>query len=126
MRRRKLLVALAGLAVVVAAGVVVLCHGQPHAGVNPDNYSLIRIGMDRREVFSLFGVPPFQTNIEHGRPGGPEELTHDYWRVDDVVVRITTDNSGKVRQKVSGWDRELGPVDRIIHFAQRQWHRWFP
>jgi hypothetical protein len=55
MRRRKLLVALAGLAVVVAVGVVVLWPGQSH--VTEENFSRIRQGSTEAEVQKILGEP---------------------------------------------------------------------
>jgi hypothetical protein len=51
MRRRKLLVALAGLAVVGAAGAVVLWPPQsPNHRITVENCELMRTGMNRAEI----------------------------------------------------------------------------
>jgi hypothetical protein len=55
MRKRKLLVVLAGLAVVVAVGVVVLCL-QP-SRITRDNFDCIHHGMTRAEVEVIPGPP---------------------------------------------------------------------
>ena len=55
MPKRKLLVALTGLAVVVAAGVVVLWPGQAH--VTEENFSRIRKGSTEAEVEKILGEP---------------------------------------------------------------------
>jgi outer membrane protein assembly factor BamE (lipoprotein component of BamABCDE complex) len=55
MRMRKLLVALAGLAVVVAAGVVALWPQPLRA--TWENYDSIREGMTRAEVVAILGPP---------------------------------------------------------------------
>jgi len=55
MRRRTLLVALAGLAVVVAVGVVVLW---PRADrITEANFERIRVGMSRTDVEAILGPP---------------------------------------------------------------------
>jgi hypothetical protein len=55
MRRRTLLVALAGLAVVVAAGTVVLWPREDR--VTRANYDRIQIGMSRVDVEAILGPP---------------------------------------------------------------------
>jgi hypothetical protein len=66
MRRWTLLVALAGLAVVVAAGVVVLW---PRADrVTRANYERIQIGMTRADVEAILG-PPGDYRTGHGEAG---------------------------------------------------------
>jgi hypothetical protein len=57
MRRRKPLVALAGLAVVVAAGVVVLWPRTAPERITRENYDRIRNGMSRAEVEAILGPP---------------------------------------------------------------------
>jgi hypothetical protein len=58
MRRRKLLVALVGLAVVVAAGAVVLWpQAAPPSRVTRENYDCIQEGMTRAEVEAILGPP---------------------------------------------------------------------
>jgi hypothetical protein len=56
MRRRKLLVVLAGLAVVVAAGVVVLWP-RPPSRITRENFERIKEGMSRAEVEAILGPP---------------------------------------------------------------------
>jgi hypothetical protein len=55
MRRRKLLVVLAGLVVLVAVGVVALWPGQSH--VTEENFSRIRKGSTDSEVEKILGEP---------------------------------------------------------------------
>jgi hypothetical protein len=66
MRRRKLLVVLAGLAVVVAAGVAVLWP-RP-ARVTPENYLRIEAGMTLAEVAAILGAPPGDFEVQQTLP----------------------------------------------------------
>jgi hypothetical protein len=68
MRRRKLLVALAGLAVVGAAGAVVLWRRSAH--VTRASCDRIRVGMSRAEVEAILGGPP--GDYRAGPTVGPE------------------------------------------------------
>ena len=56
MQRRKLLVVLAGLAVVVAAGAFVLWPRPDR--ITRENYERIRVGMSSAEVEAILGGPP--------------------------------------------------------------------
>jgi hypothetical protein len=64
MRRRTLLVALAGLAVVIAAGVVVVWQ-RPLSRITRENCDRIRLGMTRAEVEAILG-PPDDYRTGHG------------------------------------------------------------
>jgi hypothetical protein len=68
MRRRKLLVALAGLAVVVAVGVVVLWP--PEDRITEANLERIKEGMTQAEVEAILG-PPGDYRTGHGETGIP-------------------------------------------------------
>ena len=56
MRRRKLLVVLAGLAVLVAAGAVVLWP-EPPSRITRENFDRVREGMTQAEVEAILGPP---------------------------------------------------------------------
>src|SRR5262245_14338544 len=56
MRRRTLLVALAGLAVTVPVAAWLLWPGQDE--ITPENYERIKAGMSRAEVEAILGGPP--------------------------------------------------------------------
>jgi hypothetical protein len=57
MQRRTLLVALAGLAVVVAAGVVVLLHAELRHDFTRQDFKRLRLGMTRAEAEAVLGCP---------------------------------------------------------------------
>jgi hypothetical protein len=133
MRRRTLLVALAGLAV-VAAGVVVLW--QRPSRVTWENYEQIAPGMTQAEVESILGTPGDYTTGPTSGPGGrirmfvwpPEGASKLVaWQADDVCITVAFDASGRHL----GCMREINNRIEQSSFAnllwrlKRQWHRWF-
>jgi hypothetical protein len=137
-----LLVALAGLAVVVAAGVVVLSQQNQPDRVTRENYDRIHDGMSRAEVEEILGSPgDYRTGLGETRFLGrwsPEwdvispELFEDrrsayWWHSDSVAIWIEIDESGHVLFKDAYPTRRTqGPLDNLLWRAKRQWHRWFP
>jgi hypothetical protein len=146
MRKRKLLVVLAALAVVVAAGAVVLWP-RPER-VTKENYDRIRAGMTRAEVEAILG-PPGDYRTGHGEmdyggtwlsdpgPGfalrtswGPGESTKYLradWMGDSFGIVILIGQSGSVVHKL-GLPRRTpqGPLGNLLWRLKRQWRRWFP
>jgi hypothetical protein len=134
MRRRTLLVVLAGLAVVVAAGVVVW----PRANrVTRENYDRIRVGMSRAEVYAVLG-PPGDYSTREAIPSelpDPPTLTYRWqaisleeWFGDRAAIEVYFDGAGNVAS-ARCWLLEPidhGPLDNLLWRAKRQWHRWFP
>jgi hypothetical protein len=117
-QRWKLLVALAGLAVVVA-GAVVLWPSR----LTRENYDRIQNGMSRAEVYALLGPPdpdPF------GTPGSGGEA----WSRLDEIYAVFFDPSGRVCYKFLSYGlprrTTQGPFDSLLWRAKRHWHRWFP
>jgi len=98
MRRRKLLVALAGLAVVVAAGVLVQWPA-PTSRLTLENLGHLREGMTRAEVEAILGAPgdystgqlefvgqPRSVRIEPSKEShGTDGSTYLQW-ADDAMV----------------------------------------
>jgi hypothetical protein len=156
MRKRKLLIVTAGLAVVVAAGVVVLW---PRADrVTRENYDRVELGMSRSEVEAIlgpggdyrtghgetgYGIPenmywtadpdPASTVMQNwsrnpGLPNPPENpLLWAFWVNDSFAIVIGIDDSGSVVEKL-GYPRRTtkGPLDNLLWRLKRAWHRWFP
>jgi hypothetical protein len=141
MRRRKLLVALAGLAMVVAAGTFILWPRAVVLEPRPlratrQNYDRIRIGITRAEVEASLGPPgDYTTGPTHptGRDHGVEGsslvcASVTQWLTDNGSIVVEFDARGRVR----GWSWggtqrvEQGPLDTLLWNANRQWHRWFP
>jgi hypothetical protein len=129
MRRRKLLVALAGLAVMVAAGAVV---GWPRANrVTWENYDRIREGMTRAEVEAILGPPgDYRTGPTialNGSVIAPYGSRHQGdWVGNEGFIGVVFD-SGVVEHKYfyRTVKREQSPLGNLLWRAERQWHRWF-
>jgi hypothetical protein len=151
MRRRTLLVVLAALAVLVAAGVVVLW---PRADrITEENCGRIHEGMTPTEVEAILGPPgdyrsgptkhPLMhaTQTEKGQtmpisflyldeieaPKIQGETTQK-WLSDHGDVHVYYDSTGFVRGRTfwSAQPKPQGLLDNLLWRAQRQWHRWFP
>ena len=154
MRRRKLLVVLAGLAVGVAAGLVVLWP-RSASRITRENFNHIQIGMSRADVEAFLGPPgDYRTGLgEIGEvvdtqnmlwvpdvidstlpnwsrnPGQSPEDPRRWanWLSDWFVILIVIDDSGQVVQKQLDPRRTTqGLLDNLLWRAKRQWHRWFP
>jgi len=146
MRRRTLLVALAGLAVVVTAGTVVLWP-RPER-ITRANFHRIREGMSRAEVEAILGPPgDYRTGLgetwftepklwspDRDIAPRPEPLwstapgnSWARWDSDSFSIWISFDDSGSAAVK-EVWPRRKtqGPVDSLLWRAKRQWRRWFP
>jgi hypothetical protein len=141
MRRRKLLVALAGLAVVVA-GVVVLWP-RSASRITRENFERVHPGMSFQEVKAILGMPQAVSDgskalASHGNyPGGSEwkiaQSSRDKasenvcdWYEDDYGIRVTF--SASLRATSGEWfpPAPQDPIERLRCQAERQWHRWFP
>jgi hypothetical protein len=143
MRRRKLLVALAGLAVVGAAGVVVLWQPiDPASRITQENFERIKAGMTMAEVTAMLGPPgDYKTALSPSRVSygdgptfgsmmtpvdGPKRV--EIWDSDTAFVSIEVDSSDTVRWGT--FAPQHVPNDNILNkalgWAKRQWHRWFP
>jgi hypothetical protein len=138
MRRRKLLVALAGLAVVIAAGVVVLWQGQEPNRITWDNYERIVSDMTPADVEGILGPPGDYRTGPTEECGAAESAwlraTHEsavpttygeYWHCDSATILVLIDADGLITKH--HWPCRLkGPFDMFLWRAKRQWHRWFP
>jgi hypothetical protein len=150
MRRRKLLVVLAGLAVVIAAGVVVVW---PKASRVPtENCDRIERGMNRQEVEAILGPPgdyrsgPTQHSLMHAtwtEEGQSMPISFLYldgidpptihgeaphaWLGDHGDADVYFDSAGLVTGRTfwSAQPKPLGAFDKLVWRAKRQWHRWF-
>jgi hypothetical protein len=136
MRRRTLLVVLAGLAV-VAAGVVVVACLQTRR-ITRENFDRVALGMSRTEVEAVLGpegdyrtmptkfVYLAQWYTERGADYvdfTPDEL----WESDagNICVKYRL---GRVAAKKFVMTSRLDQsyLDNLVWRAKRQWHRWFP
>jgi hypothetical protein len=130
MRRRKLLVALAGLAVVVAAGVIALWPTRPNR-VTRENYDRIQIGMTRAEVEAILGPPGDYTTRPQTLWWPPWSVgLSDRWRGDEFAIGLIFDHKRRVRVKYCAdhivLHLDQTAFDNLLWRAKRQWHRWFP
>jgi hypothetical protein len=133
MRRRKLLAAV-GLAVVVAAGMVVLWPraNQPDR-VTEENYDRIQHGMTRTEVEAILGSPgdyttgPTLVRYPDGR-SARHSYVSDRWVTDSLVVYVSFDDSDRVWHSFTlpNLRHERGLLDSLLWRAKRLWRRWFP
>src|SRR5262245_23034627 len=109
MRRQTLLVVLAGLAVVVAAGAVVLW---PRADrITLENYDRIRDGMTRAEVEAILGPPGDQRTglgemfLQEG-PGRPLRLGAGRLQEGEECGTVWLPDPDDVAFTLSNWSRD--------------------
>jgi hypothetical protein len=135
MRRRKVLVALAGLAVVVAVGVVVMWPRRREP--TGENFERIRQGMTRAEVEAIVGPPGnfttgplyWHRTLKVDEESWPTRADRNWcWIPDDGTGYVDFDSEGLV--KCSGFEgtlrQEQSFSENLLWRAKRQWHRWFP
>jgi hypothetical protein len=148
MRRRKLLVALAGLAGVIVAGVVVLWPWAP-SRITPENIGRIWESMSRAEVEAILGPPgeyrtgPTKHHEMHVLSGIPRRAC-PYWyfegmpppQIAGVEPEVWAGDSGDAHvyfghtgvSSTIFWPAKRvpqGPLQTLLYHAKRQWHRWF-
>jgi hypothetical protein len=155
-RRRKLLVALACLAVVVGAGVVVLWP-RSSSRITRENFARIKEGMSRGQVEAILGAPgdyrtgtgedlaagsegwswyPEDESVRDGdwlvvEPDGSmmDSLGQRYvWVSDTAQIQLRFSEDGPLIDRSFYPRRRLyqPPLDNLLWRAKRQWHRWFP
>ena len=135
---------LAGLAVVVAAGMVVLWpRSEPASRITVESFRRIRKGMTRAEVEAILGMPQAVSEgskalASRGNyPGGSEwkiaqSSRHKAsengcdWYEDYYGIRVTF--SASLRATSGEWFPPAPQdfIERLRCQAERQWHRWFP
>jgi hypothetical protein len=129
MRRRKRLAALAGLAVVVAAWVIVLWPRPVR--ITKASYDRIREDMSRAEVYAILGPPgDYATGPQAlSWPLGTDRLT-DRWYGDEYAIGLVLDQNGRVRVKCHTTRTVLRldqtAFENLLWHVRRQWHGWFP
>ena len=140
MRKWKLLVALAGLAVVVAAGVVVLWP-RSSSRITRENFEQIKEGMSRTEVEGILGPAGDYSTGPTQRFMSVEDIIAQArldtfslhsgeltWSSDMVMVRVEFDSRGVATAKNIAALVKLKQTfaENLLWRAKRQWHRWFP
>jgi hypothetical protein len=138
MRRRKLLVMLAGMAVVATAGAVAP-WSQPDR-ITRENFARLNTGMSRAEVEAILGPPGDYTTSPLGDMG--EAIDHDaetgerdapgvdglVWVADAGIIEINFDRAGQACRTVFAplTPPKQSRLDNLLWRARRQWRRWFP
>jgi hypothetical protein len=139
MRKRKLLVALAGMAVMIVAGLVVLWPTQPNR-ITQENCDRIKKGMSRAEVETILGPPgDYRTGpgqgvlawdpILDGTTRHNECTNRSNWAGDTGWVSVDFENGdGTVWASEFIESKRIAqhPLENLLWRAKRQWHRWFP
>jgi hypothetical protein len=136
MRRRKLLVALAGLAVVLLVAVCVLPPRDTQ--VIYENLCRVRKGMTGAEVEAFVGTPGDFTTRPMGYDGLPVsfDVTNRpartdqewIWATDSGLAWVDFNGDGLVSEigYLYGSRKEQGFFDNLLWRLKRQWRRWFP
>jgi hypothetical protein len=133
MRRRKLLVALVGLAVVAATVILLWLPRDP---ITLKNFDRILKGMTRAEVKAILGPPNItgaelnKLDVDDFEPApaidawGDPRLPYDpetdrFWLGNAGAILVTFEND---RAEWKAWRPRAGPLTRLRGW----WHRWFP
>jgi hypothetical protein len=141
MRRRKLLVALAGLAVVVAAGALLLSRFHQDR-LTFENLNSLYEGMSLADVVAILGPPGDYRTGDTFYAKAPElawqspiwQKPRDYGNSiegrsnDRAKICLSVDSSGRL---ASGTYSPMRTVDHgfwgnLRWRLERQWKRWFP
>jgi hypothetical protein len=137
MRRRKLVVALAGLAVVV------VLWPRASSRITEENSNRIRRGMTPSEVEAILGKAgdyrsgPTEIDVFTYWPNAPtgtywpnppvKNPPVTYWESDTGQIGVWFADDRAMRAKYTPLRRvPQGPLDALLWRAKRQWHRWFP
>jgi hypothetical protein len=144
MRRRTLLVALAGLAVVVTAGIVVLRHPDPPrpvTSISKTTFTRVKVGMTTGEVAAILGPPGDNRTMEtepdndaidsdYDLFGSPDVIIAQTfaWQTDKARVYVRFDGSRKACSGIYCPTRRSteNTLHRLLKRANELWHRWFP
>jgi hypothetical protein len=131
MRRRKLLAAVAVLAVLVAAGAFVLWP-RPNR-ITWENLYRIQKGMSQEQVEAILGPPGDYTTRPtisgvtfHGRATEPESPL--YWAGDDLTVAVIFTSQDKTVTAICGWrvqGTDQTALDNLLWRIERRWQEWF-
>jgi hypothetical protein len=144
MRTRRLRWRLVGLAVVIAAGMVVLwlqiTSPRPVSSIRLAAFQLLKPGMTLAQVTAIIGPPgDYRTmKTEDDLPSGPEgyffgrqEGTFgpiEGWQSDNARIIVSFHETGRVQSgeffpqrpsTESNWSKVFWQVNH-------QWHRWYP
>jgi hypothetical protein len=141
----KLIAVLAGLAVLGAAGAVLLSPARRlPSKITPENCARIHTGLTRAEVEAILGPPgdtttmepvgSFPYRMENLETTSVETLPADLvfrravWAVDGLKQQVGFSSDGKVTWTATIlWKcDERAWFTNLLYRAKRQWRRWFP
>jgi hypothetical protein len=133
MRSWRLLLALAGLAL-VAAGTFVLWPRANH--ITRENFDRIEKGMSRVQVESILGLPgDYRTGpteiawiLEYDPITGKTLWDDRCWCADTLLIIVDFDESGSAYRYWCFDERRSlqSPLENFLWRANRHWRRWFP
>jgi hypothetical protein len=123
-RERKLLVVLAGLAVVAAAGMVAVVVTWPPfqpvrpplnpGGVTPEDFQRIEKGMSRREVETILGGPPGNyatVGVKERLRGSRQAISKDRWIGNRAAIDVWFSGDRVVLMHMNETYRDPAPPD---------------
>ena len=131
MRRRTLLVVLAGLAVVVAVGVAMVWPREDR--ITAENFGRIDEGMSTAEVEAILGPPGDYRTLpprlddpwSHSALHPPANARIWHGNAGSIYVSFNHSTSaGLAWTSANAIDR--GTLGNLLWRAKRQWRRWFP
>jgi hypothetical protein len=140
MRRRKLLGALAGLAVGLVGVVAFVAWPRPDR-VRVETFRLLRVGMSKPEVYAVLGLPgdylTFDTDwadddSDWENLGQTPDRSHkegmEVWMGDHAVFWVQFDTEGHVCGATCVPLRlvDHGPLGNLLWRVKNQLYKWFP
>jgi hypothetical protein len=138
MRRRTLLVALAGLALVVGSGVFVLWPRTASDRITRQQYDRIVSNMTPADVEAILGPPgDYRTGPTDDVPctesallkaSRESSIPSDYsafWHGDSATIIVLINPDGDIVKNYCP-SRIRSPFETLVWRAKRQWRRWFP
>jgi hypothetical protein len=139
-RRLRRVLALAGLAVLLAAGAFVLWPRPPKATLAA--FDRVQRSMTEAEVYALLGPPgdhrtgptedpfsgaPLASFFKPPRDQPEEPSSERLWQTDEADFRVWVGPNG-VSTKSRTFTSKVypGTLPNFLWRLERQWHRWFP
>jgi hypothetical protein len=136
-------VALTGLVVVVAAGMVLVRPWEDR--VTRENFRRLKPRMTRAQVFAIFGpsgdyttgpidIGPGRTAVELCKVEDwievdyQREITREIWLADGATAVVDFSRSDELLNSylISEHRVPQTMIENLLWRAKRQWHRWFP
>jgi hypothetical protein len=141
MRRWTLLVALAGLAVLVAAGTVVLwSRATPPSPITREGYKQVKWWMSENDVVAVLGPPgDYRTGYTEYNPvecvlwpGDSNVLRRTWgrfdreWESDTACISVTFDRKGRAVGAEFCPQHKPTHLEMFLRRVNRLWKSWFP